>query len=297
MNLLRHGDSKFPEARVLCSSSGLGWRGIAAEMRSHPAGDLPPFVSSQIEITIAPETTPGASVSRKGWGQRQQTRVEKGTIWISPMGVAEDDIRISRYLPSIFHIYLSMDRLLALSDPEGSASASLHHVRYLAGVRDESIVQIGHALAEDLRNPSAAGRLLVDSLTAALANRMARNYCDTGMPRGTAATAARDMRRVRLAIEFMRAHLDQPIGLDEIAAAVAVSPFHFARLFRASTGLPPYRYLANLRMENARRLLAHGRMPLAEIALSMQFSTPANFARAFRQATGMSPTEYRRQLS
>lgn len=295
MNLLRHGDSKFPQAQVLCSSSTLGWRGIAAEMRSHPAGDLPPFVSSQIEITIAPETVPDATVSRKGWGQRQKTPVEKGTIWISPVAVAEDDIRISRDLPSIFHIYLSMDRLLSLCDPEGNATASLRHVRYLAGVHDEQIVQIGHALAQDMRNPSAAGRLLVDSLAAALADRLSQRYCEVGTLPRSASTAARDVKRVRRAIEFMRANLDQPIGLDEVAASVAVSPFHFARIFRASTGVPPYRYLADLRIESARKLLTGPQVPLAEIAQSMQFSTPANFARAFRQATGMSPTEYRRQ--
>ncbi|MDM0015928.1 AraC family transcriptional regulator [Variovorax sp. J22P168] len=297
MNLLRHGDNKFPQAQLLCSSGALGWRGIAAEMRSHPAGDLPPFVSNQIEITIAPQTTPGAFVSRKGWGQRQQTMVRKDTIWISPVGVAEDDIRISAHLPSIFHIYLSTDRLLALSDPDGNSAAFLRQVRYLAGVHDETIVRIGHALAEDMRNPSAASRMLIDSLTTALANRLAQRYSDLGMPRGSAATAARDVRRVRLAVEFMQAHLDQPIGLDEIAAAVAVSPFHFARLFRASTGIAPYRYLANLRMEQAKHLLSQGRSSLAEIASSMQFSTQANFARAFRQATGTSPMAYRRQRS
>lgn len=297
MNLLRHGDNKFPQAQLLCSSATLGWRGIAAEMRSHPAGDLPPFVSNQIELTIAPETTTNAFVSRKGWGQRQQTPVRKGTIWISPMGVAEDDIRISTHLPSIFHIYLSTDRLLALSDPDGNSAALLRQVRYLAGVNDESIVGIGHALAEDMRNPSAASRMLIDSLTAALATRLAQRYSDLGLPRGSTATAARDVRRVRLAVEFMRAHYDQPIGLDEIAAAVAVSPFHFARLFRASTGIAPYRYLANLRMDRARQLLAQGNCSLAEIASSLQFSSTANFARAFRQAAGVSPMAYRRNFA
>lgn len=43
MELLTHGRQKFPRAALAASSAGLGWRGIAAELRAHPAGDLPPF--------------------------------------------------------------------------------------------------------------------------------------------------------------------------------------------------------------------------------------------------------------
>jgi AraC family transcriptional regulator len=294
MDLLKHGHDKFPQARLLCSSKPLGWRGIAAELRSHPSGDLPPFESNQIEVTVATSGVCDATVSRKGWGLRQKTRVDPGTLWISPVAVAEDDIRISAPLPEILHIYLSPDRFTAFSDVPGLHKASPGAVRYLAGLYDPLILQVGTTLLEEMRNPSAAGKLLADALALSLAARLVQRYSDSGARERPLARMERDELRVRRAIDFMHAHMQHDIGLDDVAAAVAVSPYHFARMFRAATGIPPHRYLANLRIERAKILLSQGLMPLAEIGLEMQFSTQANFTRAFKKATGRTPAEYRR---
>jgi AraC family transcriptional regulator len=292
MDLFQHGERKFPQAGVLGSSLGLGWRGIAAELRFHPAGDLPPFESRQIEITIAPRRTQGAVVSRKGWGIRQQTPVEQGTIWISPVGVAEDDIRISAPLPEILHLYLAPESFRGLEGEAGLPLASPYAVRYLAGLRDPLIEHLGRALADEMGAPSAGGRLLGDSLALSLAARLAQRYSDSAA-RPAGSRAVLDRLRVQRAIDFMHARLDEDISLEALAAVACVSPFHFARVFRATLGIPPHRYLADLRIERAKLQLAQGVMPLAQVAQSALFATQANFSRAFRKATGMTPGEYR----
>ena len=81
---------------------------------------------------------------------------------------------------------------------------------------------------------------------------------------------------------------------ETLAAALGLSPFHFARMFRQRLGTPPHRYLAQLRLEAARRLLRTGQRPLAGVAAACGFSSPSAFARAFRQATGVTPGAYRR---
>ena len=87
-------------------------------------------------------------------------------------------------------------------------------------------------------------------------------------------------------------HLDQPIGLADLAGVACVSTFHFSRMFRAKTGLPPHRYLAELRIERAKTLLLRGELSLAEVALACGFSDQSNFGRAFRKACGSTPAAF-----
>jgi AraC family transcriptional regulator len=91
----------------------------------------------------------------------------------------------------------------------------------------------------------------------------------------------------------MHARLDEDISLEALAAVACISPFHFARVFRATLGIPPHRYLAYLRIERAKLQLAQGVMSLAQVAQSALFATQANFGRAFRKATGRTPGECR----
>jgi AraC family transcriptional regulator len=57
-------------------------------------------------------------------------------------------------------------------------------------------------------------------------------------------------------------------------------------------GIPPHRYIARLRLDNAKAELAAGRLPLAQVALNAQYSSQASFTRAFHRATGMTPKAY-----
>lgn len=294
MDLLKHGLQKFPRAALSASSAGLGWRGIAAELRAHPAGDLPPFQADQLEITLALTGERDAFVNRKGAGLRQQTRVDAGTIWISPVGVGEDDIRITRPLANILHLYLPAEPFRALSDTEGGSRFDAGAIRYLAGVQDGLIRQMGQALLEEMSVPTAGGRLLAQSLGAALTARLVQAYSDRAGPVSQSPRHGLDRRRAERVIAYMQAHLGEDIGLDDLAAIACLSPFHFARMFRQRTGMPPHRYLAQLRMEAARRWLRTGERPMAEVAAACGFGSPSAFARAFRQATGVTPGAFRR---
>jgi AraC family transcriptional regulator len=67
------------------------------------------------------------------------------------------------------------------------------------------------------------------------------------------------------------------------------SEFHFARLFKKITGVTPHSYLASLRIERARRMLAESDPPIAEVGYASQ----SHFTKIFREATGMTPREFR----
>ena len=100
-------------------------------------------------------------------------------------------------------------------------------------------------------------------------------------------------RRLRRAIEFMSDNCGRELSLAEIAGAAYLSEFHFARLFKKITGATPHAYLASLRIERARRMLAESDLPIAEVGAEVGYTSQSHFTKIFREATGMTPKAFR----
>jgi AraC family transcriptional regulator len=100
-------------------------------------------------------------------------------------------------------------------------------------------------------------------------------------------------RRLRRAIEFMHDNYGRELALEEIAAAAYLSEYHFARLFKQITGATPHVYLANLRIEKARRLLIETTLPIIEIAAMVGYQSQSHFSKIFKSVTGITPRAYR----
>jgi len=100
-------------------------------------------------------------------------------------------------------------------------------------------------------------------------------------------------RRLRRAIEFMHDNFGREIAVEEIAAAAYLSEYHFARLFKQISGVTPHVYLANLRLERARKLLAETALPISEIASLVGYQSQSHFTKMFKSVTGVTPRVYR----
>ncbi|MGL4314258.1 MAG: helix-turn-helix domain-containing protein [Sphingomonas sp.] len=101
--------------------------------------------------------------------------------------------------------------------------------------------------------------------------------------------------QLRRACDAMDAAIDGSIGLDDLADIVGCSPTHFSRAFKQSTGLAPFHWLAERRIDRAKDLLEQGRLSLAEVALAVGFAAQPQFTTAFGRATGMTPAKWRRE--
>jgi AraC family transcriptional regulator len=97
-------------------------------------------------------------------------------------------------------------------------------------------------------------------------------------------------------LELLRARLSEDISLDELAAEARLSPFHFARMFKQSVGVPPRVYLTRLRMERTCELLETTDLSVTEIAQEVGYSSNQVLARVFMKHQHMSPTDYRRAV-
>ncbi len=100
--------------------------------------------------------------------------------------------------------------------------------------------------------------------------------------------------QVRRCTDYLNEHACENVGLEELAALVGLSPFHFARAFKHSTGMPPHRYQLSLRIERAKALLALTDTPITAIALDVGYESSQALARLFRREVGVSPSDYRR---
>lgn len=103
-------------------------------------------------------------------------------------------------------------------------------------------------------------------------------------------------RRYRCLLEErIDGELDQPLTLAGMAAWVNLSPYHFARLFRATFGCAPYQYVQEQRLIRAKAQLRHPASKITAIALACGFNDASQFSRAFRKRYGITPTAYRAQ--
>lgn len=295
MDLYDHGLLKYGADDVLASGVTCDWAGIAAELRYHPAADLPAFDLKQTEIGVATRCHPDAIVNRRGNGEAQSTRVARGTIWTCPSGVREEEIRLLEWHECL-HIYLPPSRFLELSNVRGGAPVEAHSIRYVSDVSDPLIRQIAFTILDELQQPSSAGRVLVESLGLSIVARLVQT-CASATQRQTRALRVRhalDEARFRRVIDFIEHNIEQDLTINDLAAVACLSPFHFIRLFRNRTGVPPSRYLSNRRRERAIEMLISGKLAIAEIATRCCFSSQASFTRAFTRATGLTPARFRR---
>jgi AraC family transcriptional regulator len=94
-------------------------------------------------------------------------------------------------------------------------------------------------------------------------------------------------------MEYMHAHLTESVRIEDVAAAAGLSPFHFARLFRSTTGITPHRYLMLARVERAKAMLLQCDRTMTEIATEAGFSDQSHMSKVFRRLMGCSPTRFR----
>ena len=85
--------------------------------------------------------------------------------------------------------------------------------------------------------------------------------------------------------------MNDEITLETLAEIVHLSPYHFARLFKSATGMPPYQYVLQCRVEQAKALLITGRHSISEVADMVGFATQSHLNRHVRKMLKVTPRE------
>jgi AraC-like DNA-binding protein len=123
---------------------------------------------------------------------------------------------------------------------------------------------------------------------------LACKFAEVAYPTKRRRKTPMDRRRAVEGALWLEAHASEPVGLEDAARHVGLSPFHFLRLFSRVLGVTPHQYLVRTRLRHAARMLAEPARRVTDIALDAGFADLSNFVRSFGRAAGVSPGAFRR---
>jgi AraC family transcriptional regulator len=291
MHAIRESLSRVEDLPIR-SSSRDKWDGVVVEAYD---------VKGASEITLPPQDHHFIAMVLRGvtdCAQRRDSKsfqsvVRPGSIMVVPSGVASyfncsRDHKTSRALIPV-DLVVSAASELGLKRRDGPELLSVFESH------DATIVNLISILLDEANKPShPAQAIIAASCCYALAAHLIRTF-DTSVQALPKASASLDARRLEAVLDYIESNMSASIGLAEIAAVARVSRFHFARLFRATTGVTPMAYLEQSRIERAKSLLKRGSMRLADIAAATGFADQSHFIRRFRMQTGLTPGRYERE--
>jgi AraC family transcriptional regulator len=157
-------------------------------------------------------------------------------------------------------------------------------------IQDSRIQHLMYALLEDMAEGSPAGSVYAASLVTAISSHLARRY---SVRRELSPRPVMPKTRLKRVLAYIDERADENLRLAELAKAAGMSMFHFAKLFKQSTGHSPHRYALRRRMEKAKQLLREEDASVLEISVRTGFVDQRHFTKVFRRFTGLTPTAYR----
>ena len=148
---------------------------------------------------------------------------------------------------------------------------------------------------QEMNNAEFGNRMYIESLANVFAIQILRNYCvfPATLKKYQGGLAPHKLRQ---ATDYINDNLDRPIKLKEIAELLNLSQFYFSHMFKQSFGVAPYRYVIQQRIEKAKKLIKHSKLPLTNIAYECGFSSQSQMTQHFRQIVGITPRAYRMRI-
>lgn len=166
----------------------------------------------------------------------------------------------------------------------------------VVALEDAVISSIMVTLKEEVEDGYPGGRNYGEMLAAAVVARLLNRWSTVRAPGPTAGERLSPL-QLRRTTEYIQANLGQNIPLAKLAAVAGISPFHFARLFKQTTGCAPHQYLIRCRVERARQLLLDRPGNAVEVALEVGFCDQSHLTTHFRRAFGVAPREFQKSAA
>jgi AraC family transcriptional regulator len=159
---------------------------------------------------------------------------------------------------------------------------------------DPLIYQIAVTLKTALEVDRSGSKLYADVMTTALVARLIEQY-SVHRPVIKDRSGELTQQQFQQVTSYIHECFDQDLSLAELANLVQLSPYHFARLFKRSTGLPPHKYLLQYRIERAKQLLLERELSIAEVACMVGFSSQGHLNYHFKRLVGVTPRVFFQQ--
>ncbi len=153
-------------------------------------------------------------------------------------------------------------------------------------VRDAQLAQQLTTLHQAMEHSKT--RLLKDTLLREAMSLLISKYA-TNQARNLLQTP--DNRAVAIAQDYIQTYYADDMSLDDIARQAGLSPYHLSRIFKESLGLPPHKYLIQIRVQRAKHLLMSG-ISIGDVALQVGFADQSHLTKWFKRIVGVPPGQF-----
>jgi len=153
---------------------------------------------------------------------------------------------------------------------------------------DPALHHIAMALRAGVQSGAAVDRMYGEALSTALAVHLLREY-GAAVPGPKKQYGGLPREKLVRAVEYIQDQLDTDLTVSGIAQAVGMSPDHFTRLFKESTGQSPHQYVVEARVRKAKELLTTGKFTISEAAFHVGFADQSHLTRHFKRIFGLPP--------
>jgi AraC family transcriptional regulator len=276
-----------PRSRVILSSAATKWRSLIVEEHSVPYLEWNggKFVHHAVGVNLGKPVT--SEVKTRGRFRRILNKT--GSICLLP-GHRSYFARMNPGKKGFAHTLYVMAEPGLVSEVAADLGVQPDSVELVEqhGVIDPALLHIVMALRDGLRAGRADDAMYGESLSLALAVHLLRRYA--AVPAGLQRLrGGLSQEKLTLAVEYIQDQLESGLSVSEIARTVHMSPFHFARLFKRSTGKSPYQYVVQARAKRAKELLKSDKFSIIEIAHRLGYADQSHLTRQLKDVFGATP--------
>jgi AraC family transcriptional regulator len=278
------------ETLPLVTSALLPWQGVRLEQYHLDAMALPAHHHAHHLLLLYQADTP-LVVQRHRGSQVHEEVYQTGDLGLFPRG---EYGTIAWQVPSD-NLYLTVDHYYLEQLARQGLDLTHFALRERLKFADPLLTQLGWQLLAAARGQHALGLLYAESLISALCYHLIEHHATYERRLAAGGKLSRD---VLARIEaYLEAQTDTPITLHALADLANLSVFHFARLFKQTMGVAPYRYVLSRKIQRAQQLLRAGGTSVTHISDALGFASPASFSASFKRVVGQSPQAFQRGRS
>ncbi|KFI08093.1 helix-turn-helix domain-containing protein [Massilia sp. BSC265] len=196
---------------------------------------------------------------------------------------------------TVMHVYVGLPLFTRVVHAATGRALGDFALREVSGERDPLLCGVLELLYTALSAPAQASSGFIQGMAQALTYHLVEHY-EVALDGRKIVRGGLPAHKLHRILDAMRGRLAEPFELAPFADMAGLSVFHFSRVFKQATGMAPSRYVARLRLEEARRLLCETERSIIDIGLALGYQSPSHFSQIFRQGVGVSPSVYRREL-
>lgn len=287
---------KYAASKPIQSSIDRSWQHLVVRTYQHPPmGEhlvVPAVLDPHIVLQLSNSTCVEAREIGGAW---RAVQLQPGQLFLTPPRDQPTELRWdSQSSEPVVAVEMHLSARFMAQVGVEVADIDVAHLQLIerSGIHDPIIEQVSLMMKWELEQGGLGSRLYVDSATHLLAVHLLRQHC-------CVQHRVQDYRgklspdRLRRVKDYVQAHLNTDLSLEDLAQQVGISAFHFARLFKQSTGESPNQYVTRQRIEAAQRLLRETTLGILDVAIAVGYNSPSHFATQFKRLTSVSPTTFR----